>query len=324
MDPNQYAQEEPYIGYNIGMTRLAFGLNTWTNRDYSGTAPITEEALRLETDTFANARLWDYRPLQATLRQLQTVRQYYDFTDVDTDRYTIGDQLRQVMLSARELAIEKNPQATGWVNTRIVYTHGIGVAMVPVNEVTPEGQPRLWIKDLPPVSEPKAPEINAAADLLRRDATTTTSSSAPGRPSSTIRAPPAGPRWTRPTRWTGTTGVPLDTTLTRLLFALRFSDLDLLISDQITAASQLLFHRTIGERLDRIAPFLRYDKDPYLVIDDAGRLVYVQDAYTISDSFPNAHGFSGSRPGQRSGLARDRSTTSGTASRSRWTPTTAR
>lgn len=304
VDPNQYAQEEQYIANNIAMTRKAFELDQWTNRDYSGTAPLTEAALRLEVDTFENARLWDYRPLGVTLDQLQTVRQYYDFVDVDTDRYMVDGELRQVMLSGRELAIEKNPQATGWVNQRVIYTHGIGMAMVPVNEVTPEGQPRLWIKDLPPVSEAGAPEITqpriyfgetddryvvvgarqAEFDYPRRAGNTTVDET---------------------TRWTGTTGVALDTTLSRLLFALRFRDLDLLISDQITADSQLLFHRTISERLGRVAPFLRYDKDPYLVIDDAGRFVYVQDAYTISNDFPNAQAFSGSVLGAGSGLAGD-------------------
>jgi hypothetical protein len=304
VDPNQYAQEEPFIGYNIGMTREAFALDRWRNRDYSGTAPITEEALRSEADTFANARLWDYRPLQTTLRQLQVVRQYYDFWDVDTDRYAVDGRLRQVMLSGRELAVSKNPQATGWVNTRVIYTHGIGVAMVPVNEVTPEGQPRLWVRDLPPVSEAGAPEITqpriyfgeaddhyvvvrarqAEFDYPRTAGRTTVDET---------------------TRWSGTTGVPLDTTLNRLLFALRFRDLDLLISDQITSESQLLFHRTIQDRLERVAPFLRYDKDPYLVIDERGHLVYVQDAYTITDDFPNADGFAGSALGADSGLAGD-------------------
>jgi uncharacterized membrane protein (UPF0182 family) len=304
VDPNQYAQEEPYIGNNIKMTRQAFGLDQWLNRDYNGTVPITEPALRIEANTFANARLWDYRPLQTTLDQLQTVRQYYDFHDVDTDRYMVNGQLRQVMLSGRELAIDRNPQATGWVNQRVIYTHGIGVAMVPVNEVTPEGQPRLWVRDLPPASLPGTPKVTepriyfgevdnhyvvagarqAEFDYPQTAGTTTVDQT---------------------TRWAGATGIPLDTTLSRLLFALRFRDLDLLITDQITSQSQLLFHRTIADRLPRIAPFLRYDKDPYLVVDDGGRLVYVQDAYTISNSFPNANGFAGSALGADSGLAQD-------------------
>ncbi len=159
VDPNTFAQEEQYIANNIAMTRLAFGLDDWETRSYGGEAPLTQAAIENEADTFTNARLWDYRPLQTTLDQLQVVRQYYDFFDVDTDRYMINGELRQVMLSGRELAIDRNPQATSWVNQRIIYTHGIGLAMVPVNEVTQEGQPRLWIRDLPPVSSPGVPEI---------------------------------------------------------------------------------------------------------------------------------------------------------------------
>ena len=304
VDPNQYAQEEPYIGNNISMTRLAFNLDKWSNRDYNGTAPLTSAALTVEAPTLANARLWDYRPLQVTLDQLQVVRQYYDFHDVDTDRYMVDGRLRQVMLSGRELAIEKNPSATGWVNTRIIYTHGIGMAMVPVNEVTREGQPQLWIRDLPPTSQPGVPTITqpriyfgetdnhyvvvrarqAEFDYPRTAGNTTVDET---------------------TRWSGTTGIPLDTTLSRLLFALRFKDLDLLITDQIKADSQLLFRRTISDRLQAVAPFLRYDKDPYLVIDDTGRLVWIQDAYTVTDAFPNANAFSGASLGGTSGLAGD-------------------
>ena len=124
------------------MTRLAFDLDGWDVRDYRGETPLTEAAIQQHEDTFLNARLWDYRPLGDTLDQLQTVRQYYDFFDVDTDRYQLGDKVRQVMLSVREFALDKNPNADGWVNERLYYTHGIGVAMVPVNEVTPQGQPR--------------------------------------------------------------------------------------------------------------------------------------------------------------------------------------
>ncbi len=305
VDPNQYAQEEPYIGFNIAMTRQAFGLDDWRNRDYSGTAPITETALKTEVGTFANARLWDYRPLKVTLDQLQQIRQYYQFHDVDTDRYTVDGLQRQVMLSGRELAIEKNPEATGWVNQRVIYTHGIGMAMVPVNEVTAEGQPRLWVRDLPPVSAAGVPEITEPRIYFGESDNHYV----------VVRArqaefdyPRTAGRTTvdETTRWTGTTGIPLDTTLSRLLFALRFRDLDLLISDQITAESQLLFHRTINDRLQRVAPFLRYDKDPYLVVDDDGRLVYVQDAYTLSNAFPNANGFQGADLGGDSGLAGDR------------------
>ncbi len=301
VDPNTYAQEERYIANNIAMTRLAFGIDDWEAQPYGGAAPLTREAILSEKDTFTNARLWDYRPLQTTLDQLQTVRQYYDFVDVDTDRYIVDGELRQVMLSARELAIEKNPEATSWVNQRIIYTHGIGLAMVPVNEVTLEGQPRLWIRDLPPISTAGAPEITqpriyfGEADdhyvvLGARQAEFDFPRDTGGAVSE------------EKTSWTGTTGIRLDSTLPRLLFALRFRDLDLLISDQIQSESQLLFNRTLNERLGRIAPFLRYDKDPYLAVDDAGRLLYIQDAYTTSARFPHATWFDPGELGAGTGL----------------------
>ena len=305
VDPNTYAQEQHYIANNIAMTRLAYGIDGWENRDYGGTSPLTEAAVRNEADTFTNARLWDYRPLQTTLDQLQTVRQYYDFTDVDTDRYTVAGDLRQVMLSGRELAIQKNAQATGWVNQRIIYTHGIGVAMVPVNEVTREGQPKLWIRDLPPASSDGAPDVKEPRIYFGEADNHYVVVRARQNEFDFPRTAGTG-TVDETTRWTGTTGIGLDTTFSKLLFALRFKDLDLLISDQIMADSQLLFHRTLADRLDHIAPFLRYDKDPYLVIDDAGRLVYVQDAYTISDAFPHATAFDGSSLGGTTGLAGDR------------------
>ena len=301
VDPNTYAQEEPFIGNNISMTRLAFGLNTWESRSYGGAAPLTEAAIRSEADTFTNARLWDYRPLQTTLDQLQTVRQYYDFHDVDTDRYLVNGDLRQVMLSGRELAIDRSTDAPNWVNTRVIKTHGIGVAMVPVNEVTPEGQPRLWIRDLPPTSNSGAPEITQPRIYFGEsdDHYVVVRAKQPEfdypSNSNTGEVDPT-------TSWTGQTGIPLDSTLSRLLFAIRFRDLDLMITDQIQADSQLLFHRTLSERLGLIAPFLRYDKDPYLVVV-GGRLAYVQDAYTISDRFPNASWFNTGELGPTSGLA---------------------
>ncbi|HEU4919465.1 MAG TPA: UPF0182 family protein, partial [Candidatus Limnocylindrales bacterium] len=290
--PNEFAQERPFIGYNIEMTRLAFDLDSWEVRDYRGEEPLTEELIAEHDSTFLNARLWDYRPLGDTLDQLQTVRQYYDFTDVDTDRYQVGDEIRQVMLSVRELALEKNPSAVGWVNQRVIYTHGIGVAMVPVNEIATQGRPRLLIRDLPPVSTAGAPEVTEPRVYFGE------------RPSSYVVVGARQAEFDYPrgqtvggddevveTKWTGDTGIRLDTTLSRLLFALRFRDLDLLISDQITNQSQLLFHRSLADRLPRIAPFLRFDKDPYVVIDGDGRLVYIQDAYTMSDRFPHGQLF---------------------------------
>ncbi|MFN8629463.1 MAG: UPF0182 family protein [Chloroflexota bacterium] len=298
VDPNTYAQEQPYIGNNIEMTRLAFGLDQWQTQPYDGTGQLTQADITAEADTFTNARLWDYRPLQTTLDQLQTVRQYYNFVDVDTDRYPINDTTRQVWLSGRELNVDKNSQAPGWVNQRIVYTHGVGIAMVPVNEVTQEGQPNLWIKNLPPVSINGAPQVTEPRIYFGE---TDNHYVVVGARQDEFDIPSASGAGDTTTRWTGTTGVPLDTVLSKLMFAVRFKDLDLLISDQITSQSQLLFHRTLDDRIGLIAPFLQLDKDPYLVVQD-GRLVFVQDAYTISDRFPHATAFNGADLGDNSSL----------------------
>lgn len=291
VEPNQFAQEQRYIANNIAMTRLAFGLDTWEDRSFRGESVLTQEMIDADEGTFRNARLWDYRPLVATLDQLQTIRRYYTFPDVDTDRYIIDGVQRQVMLSARELAISPG-DASGFVPQRIIYTHGIGVAMVPVNEVANEGQPRLFVGNLPPVSTAGAPPVTEPRIYFGELASSYVIT---GARQDEFDYPTGEGEATSgegtSTRWTGTSGIKLDSTLSRLLFALRFRDLDLLISDQVTDASQLLMHRALGDRIPRIAPFLEYDKDPYLVIDDAGRLVYIQDAYTVSDRFPHAQGF---------------------------------
>jgi len=305
VEPNQYAQEQPYIANNIAMTRLAYDVGGWQDQTYGGTTPLTADALVTDASTFQNARLWDYRPLQTTLDQIQTVRQYYQFVDVDTDRYVIGGQDRQVMLSARELAPERNPQGGSWVNQRIVFTHGFGIAMVPVNEVDSQGLPQLIIRDMPPVASAGAPVVTEPRIYFGE------------RPNDWVIVDGRQPEFDYPigtgdqasptdltqTRWQATSGIKLDSILTRLLFAARFRDLNLLISDQVTSDSQLLMNRSLGERLQLLAPFLAYDKDPYLVVTGTGRLVYVQDAYTITNRFPNAQTFDGDTLGQTSGLA---------------------
>ncbi len=287
--PNQYNLEQPYIANNIAMTRRAYGFDLWEERRYNGSSPLTQDQIDDESATFTNARLWDYRPLGDTLDQLQTVRRYYDFVDVDTDRYVIDGQKRQVMLSARELNLAAGNQATGWVNQRIVYTHGIGIAMVPVNEVTSEGQPLLLVKNLPPVSSGGAPDVAEPRIYFGESLSDYVIA---GARQSEFDYPQAdnatGTETDVQTRWTGTSGIRMDTTLSRLLYALRFRDLNLFISDQITADSQLLMFRSLNDRLALIAPFLSYDKDPYVVVTGDGRLVYIQDAFTTSNRFPNA------------------------------------
>jgi uncharacterized protein len=314
VDPNRLAQETPYIRNNIAMTRLAFGFANadgsaaWDDsRRYSGDQPLSQTAIEDEEATFRNARLWDYRPLGNTLDQLQTIRRYYDFVDVDTDRYQIDDVERQVMLSARELDLSGNPDATGFVNQRIIFTHGVGVAMVPVNEVGSEGQPRLFIRNLPPVSSSGAPEVTEPRIYFGERASEYVVVGAKQAEFDYPRGgadPNAVDVGGFETRWTGTTGIPIGTMGERLLFAWRLGSLDLLISDQVTAQSQLLFHRSLRDRVPRLAPFLRYDKDPYVVVDGEGRLVYMWDAYTTTDLFPHANAFSPGELGEGTGLGR--------------------
>ena len=291
--PNPLVQEGPYLANNIAMTRLAYGLGGWTDTPYHGDAVLTQAQIDEDVTTFRNARLWDYRPLGDTIKQLQTVRRYYDFIDVDTDRYLIDGDLRQVMLSARELDLAANTEATGWLNQRIIYTHGVGAVMVPVNEVTPEGQPVLFIKNLPPVSSQGAPTIGEPRIYFGEEDNgyVIVRAQQPEFDYLPQGADNSGTAANLTTRWTGTNGISLATTLNKVLFAIRFGDLDLLISNQITADSEVLMHRTLADRLQLLAPFLQYDKDPYLVVRNDGRLVYVQDAFTTSDRFPNAQPF---------------------------------
>ena len=317
VEPNQQAQESPYISNNISMTRLAFGLTDWAGPQYTPQPTVTQAAVAAEAGTIQNVRLWDYRPLQQTLDGLQTIRSYYNFSDVDTDRYVFNDAascapaappcVRQVMIAGRDFDPAKyasvNTGTVSWVNLHITYTHGVGLVMVPVNEVASNGQPNLLVKDVPPVSTGGAPTVtepriyfgtqetnyvivNAASDEFDYPAT-------------------GGTGGDKYTRWTGTTGIKLDTPLSRLMFAARFGDLNLLISDQITGSSQLLMNRSIQDRANAIAPFLRYDKDPYLVVTSGGRFVYVQDAFTTSASFPDSQPYNPGTDSSTNGLAGD-------------------
>ncbi|MGI9096041.1 MAG: UPF0182 family protein [Candidatus Limnocylindrus sp.] len=294
--PNEYALEQPYIANNIKMTRLAYGIDSWAERQYDGEVPLTAAAIADNAETFADARLWDYRPLQATLDQLQTVRQYYNVADVDVDRYPIAGRQRLVMLSARELNPNRALQSATWVNRRIAFTHGIGVAMVPVSGIASGGLPQLTIREIPPVSTDGAPVVSEPRIYfgeLDDDwvvvGAKTPEFDYPLSGDTTATDPAAGQDAT--TSWTGTGGISLGTFVDRLLFAARLGDLNLLISDQVTANSQLLWRRTVQERIAALAPFVQWDADPYLVIRDDGGLSYMVDGYTTSSSFPNAQAF---------------------------------
>ena len=313
--PNQQAQEAPYIQNNIDMTRLGFNLGSWSGTTYTPGATVSQAAVAAESSTIQNVRLWDYRPLAKTLDGLQVVRQYYKFFDVDTDRYVFTDAAscapstapctRQVMLSGRELDATQLAQLTkgdqSWVNQHITYTHGYGLVMTPVNEVQPGGQPALMIKDFPPASTPGAPTITEPRIYFGTQSSNYVIVNAASKEFDYPSAACQG--CDQYTTWAGQNGIKLDTPLAKLLFAARFGDLNMLISSQVTGSSQLLFNRSIQERTQTIAPFLRYDKDPYLVVTSAGRLVYVQDAFTTSSNFPDANTYDPGSDPTTNGLA---------------------
>ncbi|HET7293617.1 MAG TPA: UPF0182 family protein [Vicinamibacteria bacterium] len=277
--PNEQAKETPYIRHNIAGTRAGFGLDTVQERELPGDAPLTLQDIERNAATLKNVPLWDHRPLLDTFGQIQEIRTYYDFVSVHNDRYRIGGEQRQVMLSARELNSGSLPNRT-WINEHLTFTHGYGLALGPVNQVTPEGLPVLFVKNLPP--ESSVPELQVSEPSiyfgeLSNDhvfVRTKTKEFHYPKGDDNVMA-----------NYEGSGGVAVDSFLRKLLFALRFRSLKVLLSDDFTADSRVLFHRRVAERVRRIAPFLDYDPEPYLALS-GGRLVWIQDAYTTSAHYP--------------------------------------
>jgi len=283
--PNELTVETPYIRQGIAATLRAFGLDRVREQEFS-VDPVTPEVIARNRATVENVRLWDYRPLLSAYRQLQALRPYYVFGDVDIDRYRIDGAPRQVMLAARELQTSRlAPQARTWVNEHLVYTHGYGIVMSPVNRVSEEGMPEFFIKDIPPVASGglaiARPQIYFGEYTDRYVIVNTGVQELDY---------PRGDQNVY-TAYRGRGGIRLGA-LRRLAFAYRFGDLKLLLSRDITPQSRLLFARDIPGRVRRIAPFLTYDSDPYIVLA-GGRLVWIIDAYTTSDRYPYATPFAG-------------------------------
>jgi uncharacterized membrane protein (UPF0182 family) len=277
--PNELEKERPYLLQNIKFTRLAYGLDRVEEQEFPAADTLRAEDLRRNDATIKNIRLWDHRPLLATYAQLQEIRPYYRFEDVDNDRYQVGGDLRQVMLSARELSYRQLPSRT-WINEQLTYTHGYGVVLGPVNRITPEGLPEFWIKDIPPVStgpiQVKRPEIyygeiGSEYVLVKTRAQELNY--------------PAGDTNVY-TSYAGRGGVPIHSYLRRLFFALNFRDVMIMFSNDLTADSRIMYYRQIEERVKKAAPFITFDPDPYLVIGRDGRLVWIIDGYTTSSAFP--------------------------------------
>ena len=290
--PNEFARESPYIARNIQFTRQGFALDRIEEQDHLAESDVNPELIQNNLQTINNIRLWDYRPLSLVYKQIQLIRLYYDFKDADVDRYNIGGEYRQVLLSAREVAPERlEPESQTWVNRKLFYTHGIGIAMSPVTEFTPEGRPEFFAKDIP---------ADGAIPIGLQDGTTP--------PELTVDNPriyygentleyvivnsnteeldyqTEGGELVR-TRYFGNGGVQLESFTRRLAYAWQFGDINILISGEITPNSRLQYRREIQERVRQVAPFLQLDRDPYIVAA-GGQLFWMQDAYTTTDHYP--------------------------------------
>ncbi len=276
--PNEQTLETPFIQNNIEATREAFGLDAVDIQKLSGDASLTLKDLEDNRPTLDNIRLWDHQPLLDTFGQIQEIRTYYDFVSVDNDRYQIDGEYRQVMLSAREMNSSSLPNRT-WVNERLTFTHGYGLAVGPVNEVTTEGLPVLFVQDLPPRSTVDLPVTNPSiyyGELSNDFVIVNTSTQEFHYPEGDDNVF---------THYDGRGGILLDSFFDKLVFAMRFGSYQIVFSNDITPESRLLFNRNVRERVANLAPFLVFDGDPYLVVVD-GKLMWIHDAYTVSGRYP--------------------------------------
>ena len=277
--PNEIDAERPFITRSIEFTRRAYGLDKVESKDFPAEEQLTAADLKRNDATIKNIRLWEHRPLLATYAQLQEIRTYYKFVDVDNDRYLIDGTYRQVMLSARELSHQHLPSRI-WINEHLTYTHGYGVVFGPVNQVTPEGLPEFFIKDIPPVSvgplKITLPEIYYG-ELANDYVFVKTKAQELDYP--------AGDQNIY-TAYTGKGGVPVSSLWRKLLFSARYATLRIALSNDVTRESRILYHRQIQERVKKIAPFITFDRDAYLVVAQGGRLFWIIDGYTTSNRYP--------------------------------------
>jgi uncharacterized protein len=283
--PNELVRERPYIAHNIAFTSRAFGLDRVEQRAFPAETGIEAIDLKNNQATMRNIRLWDWRALQDTLRQIQEIRTYYDFPDIDIDRYRVGGETRQMMVAARELNIEKLPESSrNWINEKLIYTHGYGVTMNPVDGFTPEGLPKLVLSDMPVEStiadlRVTRPEIYFG-QLTSTDVYVRTRQKEFNYPQGESNSY---------TTYEGSMGIQVGSMPRRLLLALSRGDLSKLpFSDDVNAGSLLLMRRNIHERVSTLAPFLIYDEDPYIVVGRDGRLYWLMDAFTTAETFPCA------------------------------------
>ncbi|MBP8001414.1 MAG: UPF0182 family protein [Chloroflexi bacterium] len=280
VEPNELDRESEFIDYNIEFTRLAFKLNDIQMIPFDPGNGITRQDVSDNAVALDNIRVWDYRPLQTTYNQLQSLRPYYQFGELDIDRYLVDGAISQVMLGARELDKSKLSSPT-WVNLHLEYTHGYGIVMNPVNKITPDGQPAFYISNLPPQStiplEITRPEIYFG-ELMDDVVYVGSGLEEFDYPSGNANVY---------SQYGGTGGIELSNIFLRLLFAIRLGDTNLLLSDRITNETRVLLYREIRQMVGEISPYLRIDDDPYIVLAE-GRLFWIMDAYTTSTHFPFA------------------------------------
>lgn len=280
--PAEIAKEQPYITNNIEMTNRAYGLDSIEEVEFAANGTLTATDLQEEMDTIKNVRLIDYRPTITVFNQLQSMRLYYKFVDVDIDRYHIDGSQQQVYLAARELDQSSlDVSAQNWINKYVKYTHGYGAVVSPVNQITSQGQPEMWVENIPPTTT--VPELEITRPEIYYGQLT----------NDYVIVNTKEPEFDYPigdtnaqSVYEGDAGISMNL-FNRALFALNEHDYKILVSNLITGDSKMLMHRNIQERAQRIAPFLTLDVDPYLVIDE-GRLIWVIDAYTSSDKYPYA------------------------------------
>lgn len=278
VEPTELQLEEPYLRHNIDYTRMGYGLSDIEVKPFDYNPEITRSAIENNEDVLSNIKIWDQRALQNTYRQTQQIRTYYEFNDVDTDRYYVNGEYRQFMISVREMDITNlDPSARTWVNERLVYTHGYGAVMNSVSEKTDDGRPELVLRDIPPQGDFDLTNPRIYYGEMTRDYKIVNS----GQPE--LDYPQAEGNVF--THYDGTGGVQLDSMFKRLAYMLRFGDINFILSQYITEESRVMYDHQINQRAAKIAPFLAYESDPYPVIHD-GKIFWIIDAYTISDKFP--------------------------------------
>ncbi len=290
VQPDEFNKEKPYLQRAIAMTRDAYELNTVDNREFDIKYNLTMDDINKNRATVDNIRLWDWQPLKDTYKSLQELRPYYTFNDVDIDRYTVDGRYRQVMLSAREMediykSTDMAPEAKTWINQRLMYTHGYGVAMSPVTEVAQEGFPKFYIKDIPPqfstnlkITEPgiyfgEKTDNYVIVNGVQKEFDY-----------------PVGTENIY-TNYKGENGIKINSFFRKLLLSWELKDYKMILASNVTNNSQVLMYRNVTERVKKIAPYLAYDKDPYIVINDDGKLYWIIDAYTFGSKYPYSQPF---------------------------------